>query len=495
MDRQRSLLTNSGQNDRPVGDHRPVSRVPPVDAVDVRALSSVRLICTARRSRARADLTTRDHGTEAPGEDRAADARPEHAVPPDTGDGWNSGRDAWDHWDENAWDLERWQETSKEKPAIPLPRRNGGVVGRHAVEAEDKPPVDPHDSPMRIEGSPDEVYGAAQVMDWNQMPVAGQGYQVSPVVDDTQRQMPVPAAPSSPTGPPTGPPAGPPASDDEIAWWNETSRDGTDADHHEDLFHGHTDLPQRQAFGAPPVPEIPELGSGPSFNGFVPSQPSAPEPYESFVPAAATAPIPDAPVYDAPGFEAPGFEAPGFEAPGFEPPVFDEYQDLRSYAPPGEYDDRQHSGQFARQAVPPPSGPPPAEEPAEEEGRRIPLLLIAAIVGLVLVGVGVWTKWPRDDVSQASPRPGSTLTVGPVIPPADGSNALPVGPTDTPSAELPTTPGTAPTTKKAAPQPTPTTHRPPTSGPTTSPPAPSPSPSSPSPSPSPSPESPSPETP
>lgn len=400
-------------------------------------------------------------------------------MPPDSGDGWNSGRDAWDHWDENAWDLERWQETSKDKPAIPLPRRNGGVVGRHSVDDEDKPPADPHDSPMRIEGSPDEVYGAAQVMDWNQMPVAGQGYQVSPVIDDTQRQVPVAPVPS---------PAGPPAGEDDVDWWNETSRGGTDADHHEDLFHGHADLPQRQAFTSS-VPPIPELDAGPSFNGFVPAQPAAPEPYESFAPAPAAVPEPAV-------FEAPVFEAPVFEAPVFEPPIFDEYQDLRSYAPADDYDERHHSGQFARQAVPPPAAPPPAEEPAEEDGRRIPLLLIAAIVGLVLVGVGVWTKWPRDDVSQASPRPGSTLTIGPVVPPADGSNALPVGPTDTPSADVPTTPGAAPTTKKAAaPQPTLTTRRPPTSNPTTTPPAQSPSPSPASPSPSPSPASPSPETP
>jgi hypothetical protein len=314
-------------------------------------------------------------------------------------------------------------------------------------------------------------------MDWNQMPVAGQGNQVSPVIDDTQRQPPVAPVPSSPAGPPAG--------DDEVAWWNEASPRGTEADHHEDLFHGHTDLPQRQTFVAPPMPPIPELDAGPSFNGFVPAQAAAPEPYESFVPAAA-APVPEAPV----------FEAPVFEAPAFEPPVFDEYQDLRPYAPADHYEERHHSGQFARQAVPPPTSPPPAEEPAEEDGRRIPLLLIAAIVGLVLVGVGVWTKWPRDDVSQASPqRPGPTLSIGPVIPPADGSNALPVGPTDTPSADAPTTPGTAPTTKKAAPQPTQTTRRPPTSGPTTTPTTPSPSPSPESPSPSPESPSPSPDTP
>src|SRR6185437_9831433 len=149
-------------------------------------------------------------------------------------------------------------------------------------------------------------------------------------------------------------------------------------------------------------------------NGFVPSPAAPPEPYESFVPA--SAPVPESPVYD-------------------------EYQDLRSF--PEELDEPRtgqfapislESGQFARQSVPPP--PPDTEEPAEEEGRRIPLLLIAAIVGLVLVGVGVWTKWPRDDVSQASPRPGTTISLNPVPPAVDNSNPLPAGPTDTPSAAI-----------------------------------------------------------
>jgi hypothetical protein len=389
-----------------------------------------------------------------PGEDRAGQGWAEDAATAGSADGWNRDRDAWDHWDENAWDLEKWEQTAKEKPAVPLPRRNGGLVGRHSVPgAPPEPPADPHDSPMRIEGSPDEVYGSGEAMDWNQMPVAGQGYQVTPVVDqvaDTQRQRPVPAAPPSA---------------DDLDWWNETSRGDTDSDHHEDLFHGHTDQLPR----GPDVSPIPELESGPSFNGFAPAQAAPPEPVEPYVPATQAGPVAQAGPVGLPP----------------EPAAFDDYQDLRPY--PGEFEEQHHSGQFARQSIPPPDAP---EEPAEEEeGRRIPLLLIAAIVGLVLVGVGVWTKWPRD-VSQASPQqsaPAAVYSVPLVPPAADGSNLLPVGPTESPSL-IPTTPGTAPTTKKAPGQPAPT-KKPATTQPAPQPPPPPPS--SPSPSPSATPSSPS----
>jgi hypothetical protein len=175
--------------------------------------------------------------------------------------------------------------------------------------------------------------------------------------------------------------------------------------------------------------------------------------------------------------------APLFDQQSYSADTRGPYTAERGYGipqQPASYeDDARRPGQLTRPATPPP--PPAGDNAAEDEGgRRVPLLLIAAIVGLVLVGVGVWTKWPRDE-SSASPQSSVPAALAPesVDPtglPTDVPSLLPSVPTDSPTPGTSATtrkPGTTTTTKK----PTPTTKapQPPPGSPGSSPPTTSPS--------------------
>jgi hypothetical protein len=316
---------------------------------------------------------------------------------------------------------------------VPLPRRpdgslTGGLIARHLrgegegegqAPATPPTPPDPHDSPMRIDGPPDQVYGVSpdQVIAWNQMPVAGPGY------GQRLEGLNVPEIP-------------PATSSDEIDWWTPANPANrvSETVHHDDLYQSR------------PEPAQPDTST--DFSTDYLARPNDQWPPQNEMPVAGGPPPSGSLFHDAALFQEPPVPAP-------PPPL----RDVPTQASPFDGDLRD-AHQPTRAATPPPDEPAAPDDEEEESGRRVPLLLIAAIVGLVLVGVGVWTKWPRDDVSaspQATP-PAVVTTPPPLLPPsADGASPLPL-PSDSVSAPLPTTPGTNPTTKR--PGSTPTTRRP-----------------------------------
>jgi hypothetical protein len=322
----------------------------------------------------------------------------------------------------------------------------------------------------------------------------------------------------------------------EESWWDESASDGPSAGQLAHELPGRIE-PQWQNFSA----DGRELTPWRAFGDPEPQQPAQSEPgYDqaAYGQRAYEAPEPGyderEPAYEArePGYDErePGYDErePAYEArePGYEAPepaygqpssaysrLAADYGEplpdagLPDYGPPEQqwrgYDDPQADAtsfvvDFApnlRRRLPEPedAGGSPDEEEEEEGRRRVPALLIAAIVGVVLLGLGIWARWPRDTSQASSPQRPGVVTSAPVVADSGSSDSpavLPPAPSDIPTTGPTPTKrvggGTTPTTRATTRSPTPGTTTT-TAGPSPTP-TPTPSPTeSPTPSPTPSP--------